>query len=116
MTGGWLVSTFAREGEPCVEVAPGGSAVRVRDTKDAGLGVVLLLDETAWFALLHAALGGTAEPVVRNEARVTAHAAGDVITTWHVSHGGRVLHFTDAQWTAFAAGVRAGEFSFAPQV
>ncbi len=110
----WRASTFAGADEPRVEVAPGRSAVRVRDTKDAGLGAVLLLDEAAWFALLHAALGGAAGPLVDTGTRVTAHAGGAVTTQWHVTHAGRTLHFTDGQWTAFAAGVRAGEFSFAP--
>lgn len=97
-------------------MAPGDRAVRVRDTKDRGLGPVLLLGPAAWAQLRDAALharpgDGGGVSVTHGEAR-TRHAGVDVVTTWHVRAGDRELHFTDAEWVAFAAGVRAGEFSF----
>lgn len=95
-------------------------AVRVRDTKDACLGPILLLDHAAWTGLRAAALihrPGTAFGVtIAHDERRTHHAGTDVVTTWHIAHGGRTLHFTDGEWGAFAAGVREGEFDFAPVV
>jgi len=46
--------------------------------------------------------------------RVTRHDGRTVTTHWHVSAAGVTLHYTDAEWCAFAAGVRAGEFAFEP--
>lgn len=43
----------------------------------------------------------------------TSHADARIVTTWHVTAAGRTLHFTEAEWVAFAAGARDGEFGFA---
>ena len=115
---GWRTSSFTSNGSACVEVAPGPRAVRVRDTKDRGLGPILLLDHAAWAQLRAAAVAGPAGAVgglsIVHEARRTEHAGRTVTTAWHVSCGGRVVHYTESEWAAFAAGVRAGEFEFAP--
>lgn len=114
----WRTSSYTGNGATCVEVAPGPRAVLVRDTKDRGLGPILLLDHTAWTELRGAAparstgaAGGVT--IIRGELR-TRHAGAEVVTSWHVTHADRTLHFTDAEWAAFAAGVRDGEFDFAP--
>lgn len=114
----WRTSSFTDNGASCVEVATGDRVVRVRDTKDRGLGPVLLLDHPAWARLLDAAVQArpatAAGVMITCAQRRTRHAAGDAVTTWHVRAGDRELHFTDAEWVAFAAGVRAGEFTCSP--
>jgi hypothetical protein len=101
-----------------VEVTPGPRAVLVRDSKDAGLGPILVLDQAGWRALLGAALerrpstaGGLR---IAREPRRTRHAGSEVDTTWHVETAGLALHYTHDEWVTFAAGVREGEFDFAP--
>ena len=112
----WRTSSFSGNGESCVEVEPGLVAIRVRDTKDHGLGTVLLLDGRAFDALCRAAAdraaGSSENLTVTHGERRTEHAGIAVVTTWHVGFGGEELHFTDAEWDAFAAGVRAREFAF----
>jgi len=110
----WRTSSFSDNGGTCVEVAPGPRVVRVRDTKDRGLGPILLLDHATWAAFRAAAVARSAGvaggvTIVHGERR-TRHAGAQVVTTWHVEQAGRTLHYTDPEWAAFAAGVRAGEF------
>jgi hypothetical protein len=99
-----------------VEVAP-RPVVRVRDTKDAGLGPVLLLDDTTWSVLRVGAV--TDRAVLAGDLRVQhgpsipRHARGEARTVGHVTSGGRTLHFTAAERDAFAAAVEAGVFAFA---
>jgi hypothetical protein len=101
-----------------VEAAPGRRVVQVRDTKDGGLGPILLLDHAAWAEFRAAALtrrtGSAGGVTIVHDARRTRHGGAEIDTTWHVSCGDRTLHYTDSEWAAFAAGVRAGEFEFAP--
>jgi Domain of unknown function (DUF397) len=115
---GWRTSSFTDNGQSCVEVAPGPRVVRVRDTKDGGLGPILLLDHDAWAEFRAAAVarrcGSAGGVVIVHEPRRTRHRGVEVATVWHVSCGDRTLHYTDAEWVAFAAGVRAGEFGFTP--
>lgn len=112
---GWRTSSFSDNGASCVEVTPGPSTVRVRDTKDRGGGPVRTLDSAAWTAFRHAALHGgpaTGPLTVVAQECTTHHADGPRTTTWHVAHDGRELHFTEAERVAFARGVTAGEFAF----
>lgn len=112
----WRTSTFTDNGASCVEVAPGAGAVRVRDTKDRGRGPELVLHPDAFTALCAAATGHPvpADLTVTPGERVTRHDGRAVTTHWHVTAAGVTLHYTDAEWRAFAAGVRAGEFAFEP--
>ena len=101
-----------------VEVTPGPRAVFLRDSKDAGLGPILALDQAAWRELLDAALQrrptATAGLRVTREPRRTRHAGAEETTTWHIGTAGIALHYTHDEWVTFAAGVREGEFEFAP--
>ena len=112
----WRTSTFSAG--DCVEVSPGPWAVLVRDTKDGGLGPILVLDRVAWTALQTAAV--TRRPGAAGSLRITTggqrtlHAGTWTDTNWHVTMAGLSLHFTDSEWLAFALGVREGEFEFAP--
>ena len=118
----WRTSTFTDNGQSCVEVAPGPGAVRVRDTKDHGRGPELVLHPDTFAALCALAASGAAttghpapgDLTITRDERVTRHDGRPVTTHWHVTAAGAGLHYTDAEWSAFAAGVRAGEFAFAP--
>jgi hypothetical protein len=113
----WRTSSHSAGGA-CVEAAPGPRGVLVRDSKDGGLGPILHLDHVAWRELLAAAAarrpGAAGALRITQGARRTRHAGAEVVTSWHVGTAGLALHFTDAEWLAFALGVREGEFEFAP--
>ena len=113
----WRTSSVSGGGA-CVEVAPATSAVLVRDTKDAGLGPILVLDQASWRELRASALtrraGASGGLRITSEDRKTMHAGTEIVTCWHVSTAGLALHYTHDEWVAFAAGVREGEFEFAP--
>lgn len=97
-----------------MEVAPESGAVRVRDTKDHGRGPELVLHPDVFAALCAAATDHRAPAglaVVSGE-RATRHDGRSITTHRHVTAAGTTLHYTDAEWRAFAAGVRAGEFAF----
>ena len=112
----WRTSTFTDNGASCVEVAPESGVVRVRDTKDRDCGPELVLHPDTFAALCAAAMGAPAPAgvTITRDERVTTHDTGSVTTRWHLTVAATTLHFTDAEWSAFAAGVRAGEFAFAP--
>lgn len=87
----------------CVEVAATDSAVLVRDSKHAD-SPVLRLDRPAWTRLL-----GT----LRHDMRPAGlHYDDDRnVELWQKQAGVLVtLTFTPAEWDAFIAGVKAGEF------
>lgn len=112
----WRTSSYTDNGASCVEVAPIPDAVLVRDTKDHGTGPVVEFSPEQWAALVRdvrPGLDGTAA-VTTVELR-TVHDGVEVHTRWHLHapRGDVVLHFTDAEWEAFVAGARDGEFDFA---
>lgn len=98
----WRTSSRTNNGEACVEVAPTAGGVLVRDTKDHGAGPALSFTHQQWAAFL-------ARPAVTVAEAVTRHGGVEVATHWHVRD---TLHFTDAEWDAFLAGARDGEFTF----
>jgi hypothetical protein len=112
----WRTSCSA-EGN-CVEVTPAPRAVLVRDTKDAGLGPILVLDQAGWRELTACALtrrpGGVGGLRITHQEQRTMHAGTETVTCWHVSTAGLALHYTHDEWIEFAAGVREGDFEFAP--
>lgn len=102
----WRTSSRTDNGERCVEVAPAVDGVLVRDSKDHGAGPVLRFSHDEWAAFL-------ARPPVTVADRLTRHDGRDVHTRWHLRD---TLHFTDAEWNAFLAGARDGEFDFTREV
>lgn len=84
----------------CVEVATVSGAVAIRDSKNPD-GPVLTYTAPAWQSLLAAVKAGTGHE------RVSDMPGGEVcLTDARLAH----LHFTAAEWDAFVAGVRNGEF------
>ncbi|HEY4005225.1 MAG TPA: DUF397 domain-containing protein [Pseudonocardia sp.] len=98
----WRTSSRTDNGEKCVEVAPTADGVLVRDTKDHGAGPVLRYSYREWAEFL-------AGPVVTTGEQLTRHDGTSVLTRWHLRD---TLHFTTAEWDAFLAGARDGEFDF----
>lgn len=103
---GWVRSSFCTLGD-CVEIRISEDSVLIRDSKTfARLPVSLCLsldDWNGWTASLldHAAVTrGTFDiHQVRSASGVTLH------------QGAHSLSFSHAEWMAFRAGVRAGEFA-----
>ncbi len=101
----WRTSSYSGSGDNCVEVAPAGPGVLLRDTKDHGFGPVIPFSATQWAAFLAevAADGPSA-----NGAAVAEHSASGVVL--HGAAGAR-LAFTPSEWAAFRSGVLDGEFA-----
>lgn len=105
----WFKSSFSTSSNNCVEVAFDGDMVLVRDSKYAGpadLQPTIAIPAIAWEAFLKLALG--------DDVQEDSIAIPSVVTD---SHGTVVrdavataLKFTPGEWTAFVAGIRAGEF------
>ncbi len=57
----WHTSSYSRQAQTCVEVATnlrGSVGVLVRDTKDLGLGPVVVVGAAGWVAFTRAVRGG----------------------------------------------------------
>lgn len=108
--GNWFKSSFSTSSNNCVEVAFDGEMVLVRDTKYTGpadLQPTIAVPTAVWGAFLELALG---DDVQRDSIAIPSIATD--------SHGTVVrdavataLEFTPAEWIAFVAGIRAGEFT-----
>ncbi|MFI7273776.1 DUF397 domain-containing protein [Streptomyces sp. NPDC049879] len=57
----WRKSTYSNGDVQCVEVANGGEAVGVRDTKDTGRGPELWMRPSSWAAFVGSVSRGTFE-------------------------------------------------------
>lgn len=98
----WRTSSYTDKGRACVEVAPATDAVPMRDTKNQGAGPILRFACRDWAEFVKA-------PAATEADRVTQHAGHTLTTRWHLRD---TLHFTTAEWDAFLAGARDGEFDF----
>ena len=101
----WRTSSYSGSGDNCVEVAPAGSGVLLRDTKDHGSGPVIAFSAAQWAAFL--AEVATDTPSANGAAVAEPCASGVVLH----GEGGVRLSFTPSEWAAFRAGVRDGEFA-----
>lgn len=106
MTHGWRTSSFSSNGASCVEVLEADGATYVRDTKERGEGAVLALDGSAWTAFLDEV--AREAPSANGAVEVTATDDGGRAV--REASSGAVLRFREDEWTAFRAGVLAGEF------
>jgi len=115
---GWFTSTCSNNGNQCVEVRFEGSEVFIRDSKyrrdpahRRGDEPVITVTRSQWSAFLdtvkHPGCSGvdTSCGVV---ADLSARPGRHGNTT--LCHGSTELVFTAAEWAAFLAGARNGEF------
>ncbi|GAA4912395.1 DUF397 domain-containing protein [Streptomyces coeruleoprunus] len=100
---GWQKSSYCAEGDACIHLAPAPhGAVRLTETSDP-TGAILTLAPATWRTWREAIEdgrlpeGGTAGP--GGVLRLRGGDPQEVLVTT-----------STAQWEAFAAGVRAGEF------
>ncbi len=104
----WRKATFSNGSCACVEVAPWGDVVLVRDTKnDPADDVILALAADHFQQWADAVARGLLPVTVGTVDTTPAFDGGMVVTD---TADGRTLTFTSAERVAFAAGVEAGEF------
>lgn len=115
----WRTSSYSGAGENCVEVAPTGDGVLMRDTKDHTRGSVIRLDLDQWAAFLRNATRTRARcPTdsvsITTRALLVEYDGTVVMTNWHIDcrNTDVALHFTPGEWSAFLAGVHNAEFDF----
>ncbi|MGN2635117.1 DUF397 domain-containing protein [Nocardia takedensis] len=106
---GWFTSSRSNNGNQCVEVRFVGDAVQIRDSKyrrdPANLPAdepIITVTTAEWTAFL------TALAADAPTDRPTARPGVDGGTV--LRHGDIALTYTPAEWLAFVAGVRDGEF------
>ncbi|WP_149179850.1 DUF397 domain-containing protein [Streptomyces sp. TRM49041] len=99
----WQKSSYCAEGDACIHLAPApDGAVRLTETSDP-THAILTLTPAIWRTWSQAIKAGNlptpgAHPTPHGTLHLRAPDGDVQVTT------------TTAQWTAFAAGVRAGEF------
>ncbi|WP_043737219.1 MULTISPECIES: DUF397 domain-containing protein [Nocardia] len=105
----WFKSSFSASSSNCVEVRFDGDMVLVRDDKyngPADLQPTIAVPVTAWAAFLELTLGNDIQGGSIAVPSITTDSHGTVVR----DAVGTTLEFTPAEWTAFVAGIRAGEF------
>ncbi|WP_280426380.1 DUF397 domain-containing protein [Nocardia carnea] len=114
-TGVWRKATRSNNSGACVEVLEGTSAVSIRDSKylrnplnDPAAEPIITVTKAEWSAFID-------EIAERESAfkptRLQAITASD--GTVHLTYSNVILIYTPAEWDAFVAGARGGEFDFA---
>ncbi|UGT59868.1 DUF397 domain-containing protein [Nocardia asteroides] len=100
----WRTSSYSGNGENCVEVAPGDTAIYVRHSKYREAGIIAFPHAT-WPSFLDDTRTGTTS----HNAVVAVEKRGDD-TVVESLRGDVQLRFDAGEWTAFRAGVVDGEF------
>lgn len=103
----WRMSSFSREHEQCVEVAPRAGGVVLRHSKSPGAGVISF-SGGEWSRFIRDARSNRAST---NGAAAIERTDDDGATVRSVRDG-LELRFTEGEWRAFVSGIRAGEFDF----
>ena len=103
---GWRTSTRSSNGGNCVEVDFTAVGVKMRDSKARGTGPIIDFSPTQWAAFLTESVCGLPSA---NGAVTVIHLNGTRVRS---TAGGVTLHFTRAEWAAFVAGARDGEFDY----
>lgn len=106
---GWFKSSLSNPSQECVEVKFDGNLVHIRDSKDHGAGPVITIGVEHWPGVLAEALGH-ANAGSNRAVRIERGADGCVQLQELGSNV--ILAYTSAEWTAFVAGVEAGEFDY----
>jgi hypothetical protein len=110
----WRKSTYSGgNGGSCVEVRFDHTVVRIRDSKYTGDPLhqpQIAVPSHIWAVFLGHVLHGTTAPSESEAPTIHYHTNGGA----DLKGGGSVvLAFTPAEWSAFTAGVRDGEFNTA---
>lgn len=103
---GWRTSTRSSNGGNCVEVDFTAVGVKMRDSKARGTGPIIDFSPTQWAAFLAESVRGLPSA---NGAVTVIHLNGTRVQS---TVGGVTLQFTRAEWAAFVAGARDGEFDY----
>ncbi|WP_037068965.1 DUF397 domain-containing protein [Pseudonocardia acaciae] len=103
----WRTSSYTRDTELCVEVAPtaGGALIRHSRRPDAG---TISFSSGEWLRFIRDARSN--RPSTNGAAEI--ELADDGAARVRSLRDGLELHFTDGEWRAFVSGIRAGEFDF----
>lgn len=102
----WRTSTYTSNGEACVEVAPGPDVVLVRHSKHPDSGQIEFT-LPAWDLFVSEAVQD--QPSAND---VVSVAKSGTDTLVHALRTDVELRFDEAEWSAFLAGARDGEFDF----
>jgi hypothetical protein len=111
----WFKSSFSKDATTCVEVRFAGTSVLVRDSKyqgDPDIQPTIAIPVGAWEHFLTIATDNPVHAGVIDAVPAIEHDAITGRTTVRDLHG-TALAYTEAEWGAFTAGIRAGEFTFA---
>ncbi|MGW5643525.1 DUF397 domain-containing protein [Saccharopolyspora sp. NPDC003752] len=107
-TTGWFKSSFSNPSQACVEIRFADDLVQVRDSKDRGEGPVIDVLGREWPTVL-AEVAGLVPRGTNRAIRIVRHADGGA-DFQPLPARSLALRYTAAEWDAFVAGVRAGEF------
>ncbi|CAM4378619.1 DUF397 domain-containing protein [Nocardia ninae] len=113
ITGVWRKATYSNNQGACVEVRVDTGTVSIRDSKylqdpnnDPHVQPVISITTTQWTSILDWVAGRTS--MKPQATRVEIATNGSVLMS--TSDGTVTLAYTVAEWEAFTAGVRDGEF------
>ncbi|MEU5851901.1 DUF397 domain-containing protein [Saccharopolyspora shandongensis] len=107
-TTGWFKSSFSNPSQACVEIRFADGLVQVRDSKDRGEGPVIDVPGREWPTVL-AEVAGLVPGGTNRTIRIVLRADGGA-DFQPLPARSLTLSYTAAEWDAFVAGVRAGEF------
>jgi hypothetical protein len=111
-------SSYSGNGANCVEAAPHGAGVSVRDSKLPD-GSTIECTRSGWAQFVRETVHGlphiNGEIVTSAEETVVDYDTGAKVTCWHLHAVGSdvVLDFTAGEREAFICGARDGEFDYA---
>ncbi|WP_067467861.1 DUF397 domain-containing protein [Nocardia amamiensis] len=112
---GWQKSSYSNNGgASCVEVNFAGETILLRDSKylrdpsnDPAGQPIIVIEAESWPVFLNAAAGLATDPA-RGIPSIKRTPDGGAVVR---AVDGTALVYTCAEWHAFVAGIRAGEFS-----
>ncbi|MFF0492500.1 DUF397 domain-containing protein [Nocardia sp. NPDC004068] len=108
----WTKSTFSDHGNACVEVLVQNDSVLIRDSKFTGDPTsqpIIFVPVTLWSEFMSTITDGGKQDRPRGIPGVNYDATNG--TTTLTDSAGTTLVYTEEEWTAFIAGIRADQFS-----
>ena len=103
----WRISSYSREEEQCVEVAPRAGGTLMRHSKSPEAGTISF-SGGEWIRFTRDARSN--RPSTNGAAAIERTDDGGA--TVRSARDGLELRFTEGEWRAFVSGIRAGEFDF----